>query len=71
MADAKNKEASPREGEEFDPNLSRQHEFSSYAENTELPDDNPPPGQHVVQTRGYPTEATPTKTAGGDTKKGD
>jgi hypothetical protein len=36
---------------------------STYAEATDVPDENPPPGPSVEQTRGKPAEATPTRSA--------
>jgi hypothetical protein len=42
---------------------SSQAHFSTYSENTDVPDENPPLGRHVVQERGEPSEGevTPTK----------
>lgn len=44
---------------EPDPSYSRQHEYATWEENTDLPDDNPPPGQHVIQTLGKPESPAP------------
>lgn len=48
-------DASQRTAED-DAKKSTQAQFSTYSENTDLPDDNPPPGRHVVQELGEPAE---------------
>lgn len=57
--------AEPKKGEQPDPTtretteergLSRQAQFSTYTENTDLPDARPAPGRHVVQELGKPRE---------------
>jgi hypothetical protein len=40
-----------------DPSLSRQAQFSTYKENTDVPDDvNPKPGRQVIQELGKPSK---------------
>jgi hypothetical protein len=54
--DAPTPDAGGRHVDESGNVLSTQAHFSTYAENTDVPDNNPPDGPHVVQELGQPSE---------------
>lgn len=53
--------ATKQSTESDDQRLSTQAQFSTYKENTESVDENPPPGRRVIQELGQPTEQKVTK----------